>query len=113
MINAPGHRLLIRPDNPEEVDPVYKQAKAAGIKLLDTHEDRLRERAGVDKGVVLQVGPTAFRDFGGEPWCQAGDYIAYARHAGKWVEDPDSGEALLIINDEDVVCTIIQTQKET
>lgn len=101
MIEPLGHRILVRPDT----DEVAKRANAAGFILAD-HEDRKREQAGMDKGVVLAMGTTAFDDFGGTPWCASGDYIAYARHAGKWVKDPETEEDLLIINDEDVVCRI-------
>ena len=107
MIEPLGHRLLIRPD----VDEVAKRATAAGFVLAD-HEDRKREQAGMDKGTVLSLGSTAFKDFGSQPWCNAGDYIAYARHAGKWVKDPETGEDLLIINDEDVVCRITDKAKD-
>lgn len=103
MIEAVGHRLLIRPDKLEEHDPVYKNAKAAGIELPDIESTRLKEMS-VDKGTVLQIGHTAFKDFGGDSWVDVGDYIAYARHAGKWIVDPEDNESYLIINDEDVVC---------
>lgn len=112
MIIAPGYRLLIQPDTIEDVDPVYKKAKAAGIYVDENHEDHLRERAGIDKGTVLAVGPTAFREYGGEPWCAVGDHVAYAKHAGKWIIDPDTDKHVLIINDEDVVCVIKKTKEE-
>lgn len=112
MIIPAGHRILVRPDKIEDVDPAFKRAKQAGIQLLEDHEERIRERAGVDKGTVLAIGSTAFRDFGGEAWCSPNDYIAYARHAGKWVKDPDTDEDVLILNDEDVVCIIKSTKKD-
>lgn len=108
MLKAPGFRLIIKPDEVEE-DSVTKSARAMGIQFIEKDEDKLRERAGVDKGIVIDVGQTAFVAYGGDPWCAVGDHIAYARHAGKWVKDPDTEEALLIINDEDVVCILIKT----
>lgn len=111
MIEPLLHRLLIRPDKLEDADPTYKKLKEMGFERAP-HEDVLRERAGMDRGIVLAIGTTAFRDFGGEPNCQVGDYVAYARHAGKWEKDPDTGEDLLIINDEDVVCRITNTKKD-
>ena len=110
MIIPAGHRILVRPDKIEDVDPAYARAKQAGIHLIEDHQTR--ERAGVDKGTVLAIGSTAFRDFGGDAWCSEGDHIAYARHAGKWVKDPDTDEDVLILNDEDVCCIIKQTKKE-
>lgn len=100
--NTPGHRVLVKPDNLEEFDPVYKSAKQAGIVLTDS-SDR-QERTAVDTGVVIQVGPTAFDVYGGkENWCKVGDRISYARYGGKFVTDPDSKEQWLVLNDEDVV----------
>jgi co-chaperonin GroES (HSP10) len=112
-IKALGHRLSIRPDKAEnsEAKKTKEAADRIGIvipeavnKELDTQYTR--ERAAVDQGVVLTIGETAFRDFGGNPWCGVGDHIAYARHAGKFVTDPDTGEDILIINDEDCICLI-------
>lgn len=117
MIEAIGIRLTIRPDKVKdsEAEKTKKLAEKAGFVLPDQVSEDLtaeatREQASVDQGVVLGVGPVAFRDYGGEPWCKVGDYIAYARHAGKWVKDPDTDENILIINDEDVVCRIIKKE---
>ena len=117
MIEALGHRLTLRPDKVQdsEAEKTKKLAEKAGIALpAQTAEDLdaeyTRAQASVDQGVVLTIGKTAFRDFGGEAWCDVGDYVAYARHAGKWVKDPETGENILVINDEDVICRI--TQKE-
>jgi co-chaperonin GroES (HSP10) len=103
MIEPLGHRLLVKPDDILETDEVYKKATASGIVLAD-HDDRKREQAGMDRGTVILIGQSAFRDFGTTAWCDVGDYIAYARHAGKWVKDPETNVDYLIINDEDVVC---------
>lgn len=97
-----GHRLLIQPQKLEEVDNAYKAAKAAGIILQESTE-RLQQTA-VDKGVVIDIGPTAFKDFGGEPWCKIGDLVAYARYGGKVIKDPYTQEEYLVLNDEDIIC---------
>lgn len=117
MIEACGHRLTIRPDKVKdsEAEKTKQLAKAAGLIMPDkTQEEleslRLREQAGVDQGIVLTIGKTAFRDFGGEAWCSVGDYVAYARHAGKWVKDPETDEDILVLNDEDIVCRIINNK---
>lgn len=110
MIEALGYRLTIRPDKPEdsELEKTKELVEAAGFVLPDKakddlESDLLREQAGVDQGIVLTIGSTAFN---GDPWCQVGDYIAYARHAGKYIKDPDTGENVLVLNDEDVVARI-------
>lgn len=113
MIEALGHRLTIRPDKvvDSEAEKTKKLAEKAGFVLPnktreELESEQLREQAGVDQGIVLTIGKTAFNDFGGAPWCQVGDYVAYARHAGKWVKDPDTDENILVLNDEDIVCRI-------
>lgn len=108
MLKPKAIGLLVRPDKLEETDPVFAAAKKAGLHFAELTETK-REQAGVDKGVVVAVGSQAFKAFGGEQedWCQVGDYIAYARYAGKYVKDPETGNELLVINDEDYVCTII------
>lgn len=113
-IEALGFRLTVQPDKVKdsEAEKTKKLAKDAGFVLPDRVAEDLdnehtRAQASVDQGIVLTVGKTAFN---GEPWCQVGDYIAYARHAGKWVKDPETDENILAINDEDVICRI--TTKE-
>jgi co-chaperonin GroES (HSP10) len=105
-IKALGHRLSIRPDKFEELDENIKSAKAAGI-IVEV-ESRDREQKAVDTGIVIDIGFSAFRDFTGETkWCQIGDHVAYAKYSGKWVKDPVTGEEILIINDEDIICALI------
>lgn len=98
---TPGHRILVKPDSLETYDPQIASAKKHGIIMLEA--DERKERTGVDTGVVVQIGPTAFKDFGGERWCNEGDRISYARHAGKFIKNPETKEEWLCINDEDVV----------
>lgn len=93
-----GHRILVQPEKLEDEDPVYKSAKASGLVLVES--TKKQEQAAMDKGVVLAVGPSAFKDFGGEAWCKVGDKIAFAKYGGKFVND------MLILNDEDVVCVL-------
>lgn len=118
-IEALGHRLTIRPDpiKNSEAAETKKKADEIGIFLVDKLKEELesqelRDRASVDQGIVLTIGKTAFRDFGGEPWCVVGDYVAYARHAGKFVKDPDTDEDILVLNDEDIICKITKVIKE-
>lgn len=118
-IEALGHRLTIRPDRVENSDAekTKKKADELGLVIPDKFKDEIesqamRDRASIDQGIVLTIGKTAFRDFGGEPWCDVGDYVAYARHAGKFVKDPDTDEDILVINDEDVICKIIKEKSE-
>lgn len=101
MIEPAGYRVLIKPDQIEELDPHLKRAKAAGLIIQESSLDR--EQSGVDTGVVLSIGPDAFKDFK-QPWCKVGDRIAYAKHAGKLIKQDQT--QFLVINDEDVVAVI-------
>ncbi|HET8686212.1 MAG TPA: co-chaperone GroES family protein [Methanosarcina sp.] len=101
-----GHRIVVRPEKVEETDEVFSRAKAAGLALLE--RDLRIEQISVDKGTVLAIGDTAFKDFGGEPWCSVGDTVAYARHGGKLVKDPTTNEHYLLLNDEDIICKVVK-----
>ncbi len=99
-IEVVTHRILVKPHNVLEVDPAYKAARAIGLDVAGTSLDR--EQKGIDKGVVLSMGPTCF-DQSGENPLKVGDVIVWVRHAGYEVVDPDSKEKLRILNDDDVV----------
>jgi len=92
-----GHRILVKQDELSSVDKDYKRAKESRIILV---EDK-REQAGVDTGIVVAIGSTAFKDFGGEPWFEVGDRVAFAKYSGKTVAEGDCD--FLVLNDEDVV----------
>lgn len=97
------HRILIKADRHEDVDKTHVAARKAGIIIPDSG-DKARAQAGVDKGVVMKIGPTAFKDFHTDSPISVGDYIAYARFAGKTVNDAVTDEEFVLINDEDVCC---------
>ena len=100
MIVPLGHRLLVKPEDVQEIDAAYAAAKRVGIEIAG--QEMKREQAGVDKGTVVSIGETAFKDFGTEPWCKVGDRIIFTRYGGKNIKDTDETE-YIIINDEDVV----------
>lgn len=96
---AVGFRVHVKPD----VDETEKLASRAGLILAD-HPDRNAQRVAVDTGVVLSIGPTAWADYGGEPWVKVGDTVVYARHAGYSVGEGE--DKILVINDGDVVTKV-------
>lgn len=105
MIIPSGHRVLVKQEKYDEYDEVYKSAKRAGIEILKDKE--VRYQASVDKGVVVSIGHTAWKDFGNEPWAQVGDTVLFAKNAGKSVKDPeDEDTPYVILNDEDIVATL-------
>lgn len=116
MIKIRGHRVLLKMEKLEDADPTYKRMKQMGLALAET-EDTKRAEAGLDKGTVVEVGPDAFKAFylnanpgmgleGFEPWCQVGDFVAYAKYSGKIIEDPEDHQRYMVINDEDVVAVL-------
>lgn len=105
MLIPLGHRLLVKPKKIEEHDPLYARAAAAGLSLPEM--SARKEQIAVDTGTVVSMGETAFKDFGGTPWCVPGDEIAYTRHGGKLMIDPATKEEFLILNDEDAICKIV------
>jgi co-chaperonin GroES (HSP10) len=64
-------------------------------------------------GVLVAVGRDAWKAFrqvdetgklvNGLPWAEVGDRITFAKNAGKIVKNNETGEVLVIMNDEDVV----------
>jgi co-chaperonin GroES (HSP10) len=102
VIKAVGYRLLIELDEAEEIDPVFKAAKAAGLHFADTDERKMRG-SGVDRGTVLQVGSDAYKEMN-SPWCKVGDYVAVAKYSGKLVEHDN--KRLYVVNDDDVIAVI-------
>jgi co-chaperonin GroES (HSP10) len=106
MIIPVLHRILVKQDKLEEKDETFKSAKAAGIVFAQLNEAQ-REQAAVDTGKVVAIGGTAFKDFGTSSPIEAGDYVVFARHAGKIVKDND-GTEYVALNDEDIICKIVE-----
>lgn len=96
------HHILVKLDDATEADEVYKRAKDLGIHLeLDK-----RVHEAVEYGTVVQVGPTAYKDYGLETSpVKVGDRVSLTRYSGKKVVDTD-GKTFYLFNDNDVLCTI-------
>jgi co-chaperonin GroES (HSP10) len=108
MIEPVLHRILIKQFDVTEKDKTFQSAKSAGIILAGTQMDR--EQAAVDRGTVVALGPTVFKDFGADVSVNVGDDIVFARHSGKTVRDPeqadDDNTKYIVINDEDVIAIL-------
>lgn len=105
MIIPTGHRVLVKQFNYDDTDDVYKSARAMGLEIVKDKQTRYQD--SVDKGVILSIGATAWKDFGGEPWAKVGDTVVFAKHAGKKVEDPEDKDThYVVLNDEDIVALI-------
>ena len=108
MLQVCGNRVMVLPDD------VQKEHQVAGTNvkiLLGTNEKA--ERAATQSGVVVQVGPAAWFDYPEQfrEWCKVNDHIIFARHAGKFVTDPETEKEYLIINDNDIQVIIQETKK--
>lgn len=110
MITVILHRILVKQNKLEETNKDYLKAKSFGL-IIPEHEDNKRAQAGVDTGIVIAVGPTAFKDFGVSPPIKVGDNVAFARFSGKVIHDPEDDEDYVLLNDEDI-CVIITGDKK-
>jgi co-chaperonin GroES (HSP10) len=99
-IKVTGCRLLVKPFKITEQHKDYARAAAANIIIPEFSERK--EQINVDKGTVLQVGPTCHEDYVGD--VKVGDVIGYAKFGGKFIADPKDDEMYLVINDEDIIC---------
>jgi co-chaperonin GroES (HSP10) len=109
MIKVCGHRLLIKQIDYLSDNSAYQELKKMGLEIAETDDNR-RAKESMDQGTVLQIGPSAWKDFGTEHWCKVGDFITYAKFAGKLLIDPDTGDKYYAINDEDVVAVLKEAQ---
>lgn len=107
------HRILVQRDIPVDTDAVIAQKEMKRLGLIappkvqeDLDMRARRENASMDKGVILDIGETAFKDYGIDCPVKVGDYITYAKFGGKDVVDPETDETLVVINDEDVVAIL-------
>lgn len=90
-----GHRLLVKPD------PIQKET-ASGILLVP---DERRAKAETVTGVVVDIGPTAYKDpgLGGEPWVKIGERVLYAKYGGKFYTNPEDNVEYVVLHDEDII----------
>ena len=96
-----GWRMLVMPYK-------GKATSDGGIHIPDSVRER--EALGTVVAYVIKIGPLSYKDaakFGESynPWCKEGQWICIGRYAGSRFNLED-GE-VRIINDEDVLATII------
>ena len=105
MIKPLLHRIIVKQQKLNEAHKEYQRAEAMGI-IIPEHEDNKRAQAGVDKGTVVALGPTAYRDFNTDVPVKVGDVVAFARYSGKTIVDPKDDEEYVALNDEDLVAIL-------
>lgn len=103
MYRPCSYRVIVKIQSLAETDPVYKKAKNAGIELPVDHEDFRRQENAIDKGVVVEIGPAAFKEWGGAEanGIKVGKTVVFAKYAGKVLTDKDT--KYQVLNDEDIV----------
>jgi co-chaperonin GroES (HSP10) len=111
MIQVLGHRVLIKALELEQVDEAMAAAKRMGL-VIPNGDDNLMRRNAVDRGTIVQVGETAYQDFGGKQWCSSGDEVYFSKYAGKYLKDPYTQEEFVLVNDEDVLAVISKGSEE-
>jgi len=117
-----GNRVLVKPDDIEEVTD-------GGIFIPQSVTDR--HQLSACYGVVIEVGPDAFRHSTewtyveaddqaditkvkgySAPFAKAGDRIAFAIYAGL-IQTGKDGVEYKIINDEDITCKVDEGVTQT
>ena len=101
------HRIIVKQHKLEDTNKEYRKARDIGI-IIPEHEDNKRAQAGVDKGIVVSIGPTAYRDFNTDIPIKVGDTVAFARFSGKMIADPKDEEEYVALNDEDIVAVLTE-----
>lgn len=97
-----GHRILVLPDEVET-------KSSSGIILAIDEE---KERAASQFGTVLAIGEGCWVYHTKEgtvkdtPWCSVGDKVLFAKYAGRMLDDTETGHKLIILNDDDVMAVI-------
>ena len=101
-VEAVGCKIVLRALTVN--DPVLKKMNAMGLVVSEmTREDMKRAQAGVDRGTVVEIGPSCSEQY--IAGIKVGDTISFAKYAGKIVTAlEDDEDKYLLINDEDVVC---------
>ena len=93
-----GWRILVLPFK-------MKDKTKGGILITDDVIER--SQVASTCGLVLEVGPDAYRDkerYPEGPWCKKGTWVIFARYAGSRMKI-DGGEVRLL-NDDEVLATV-------
>ena len=101
LIEPIGHRVLIKPK------PVEETSKG-GIIL---NENKGLAEANQIEGTLIAVGPNAWKAFDdGEPWCEVGDKVLYARFSAKALICPKTEEKLVMCLDDDIIARLLEDE---
>ena len=108
-IEPAGHLILVLPDElpDHEVDETTEGGIYFAVQTRRRlQEEKDREQAGVTHGVLVKIGPNAWKSFDdGKPWASVGDKVCFARYAGFEDKDESNGLTYQLMNDEDIKAT--------
>jgi co-chaperonin GroES (HSP10) len=91
-----GFCVLVKPDAAKET------LKTEKIALPDSVTDKWRIE--VNTGYLIAIGNMAWKGIvDGTPWAKVGDHVVYAKYGGKIIEDPDTGEKVILLQDKDII----------
>jgi co-chaperonin GroES (HSP10) len=97
-LQAVGYTLIVKPEEIEELTDWG----------FDLKVDKGLEEAAQMRGEIVSIGEHCWKAFGkdftGEPWAKIGDRVIYA--AGKFIDDPETGERFMIMLDDDIRAVI-------
>jgi len=100
-----GYRMLVLPAK-------QKPKSKGGIELLQTTAER--ESLATVVALVVKMGPLCYKDdarFQGIRWCEENQWVLIGRYAGTRFklnfEEEDSSQEVRIINDDEVIGTIL------
>lgn len=107
MLKPAGHRVLVKPDPIEETDDTMAKAKEMGLEIIKDAQTKRAEEASQVVGTIVSIGNTAWVGFDdGEPWAHVGNRVLYSKYGGRFVQDPDTDEEFVVLNDEDIICIV-------
>jgi co-chaperonin GroES (HSP10) len=96
-----GKRILVK------ADEIMTETQSGIILQIDES----REQASVMTGTVVAIGEDAWDEWS-ENWAEVGDWVLYAKFAGKSVQDPITQEVYSVMNDIDLVATLDRPEEE-
>lgn len=103
-VKAVLHRVIVQPVTLVEYDEVDAKLKELGLIKGITDETKFHG-SQIDKGVVLDIGPTAFLDYVKKHDLavpvKVGMTVTYARHSGKIIKEGDA--EVVLLNDDDIL----------
>jgi len=110
MIKAKGDRVMLKPLEEWEANETGEKVTKGGIIIPD--ETAEKARVASTEGIVVSLGPAAYADYD-EPWCEVGEHVLYAKYGGVFIQDPDTKEKYVLLNDTDIICAVMREETDS